>query len=97
MPKGGRAYPPEFRTEAVELYRTSGRSIRDVSSSLGIAGETLRKWIKQEEIDKGSAEGLTTEERDELRSLRRQVKRLTMEREILKKAAAFFAKESDNR
>ena len=97
MPRGGRAYPPEFRTEAVELYRTSGRSIRDVSSSLGIAGETLRKWIKQEEIDKGSADGLTTEEREELRSLRRQVKRLTMEREILKKAAAFFAKESDNR
>jgi transposase-like protein len=94
MPEKGRAYPPEFRGNAVQLYRTSDISIRELASDLGIAGETLRKWIKQVAIDSGRAEVLTAEEREELGELRRKVERLTMEREILKKAAAFFANEN---
>lgn len=95
MPGRGRGYPPEFRENAVMLYRTTDTSIRELASELGIAGETLRKWIKQDAIDGGTAEGLTTEEREELRQLRRDNRRLTMERDILKKAAAFFAQEEN--
>lgn len=94
MPGRGRAYPPEFRANAVELYRSSDVSIRQLAMELGIAIETLRNWVKQDAIDGGTAEGLTTDEREELRELRRKVKRLTMEREILKKATAFFAGEN---
>ncbi len=65
--------------------------------ALGIADQTLRNWIKQAEIDRGEREGLTTEEREELRRLRRENKILREERELLKKAAAFFAKEDGTR
>ena len=95
MPERGRGYPPEFRANAVQLYRNSDVSIRELAAELGIAGETLRKWIKQDAIDSGKAQGLTIEEREELRRLRRENRRLTMEREILKKAAAFFAREGE--
>ena len=94
MPGRGRPYPPEFKAEAVELYRSSDKSIRDIARDLGISAESLRRWVNQHDVDAGKREGLTTEERDELRELRRQVKRLKMEREILKKAAAFFANEN---
>lgn len=93
-----RAYPAEFRADAVRLYRTSGKSIRTVSNELGISGESLRKWIKQVDLDSGArSDGLTTEEREELRRLRRENRILQEEREILKKAAAFFAQESGSR
>jgi transposase len=88
-------YPPEFRREAVELVRTSGTSRRAIAADLGISTETLRQWVKQAELDAGlRQDGLSTDERAELRRLQRENQILRQEREILKKAAAFFAKET---
>jgi transposase len=93
---GKTPYPPEFRRDAVALVRTSGKPVRQAARELGISSETLRNWVKQDRIDQGQgAPGeLTSTERDELRRLRREVTELRLEREILKKAAAFFAKET---
>ena len=97
MPRTKPPYPPEFRREAVELARTSGKPIAQVARDLGVSGQTLHTWIKQADVDAGKREGLTTEEREELRRLRRENRTLVQEREILKKAAAFFARESEGR
>jgi transposase len=97
MPPTKPPYPPEFRREAVQLTRTSGRSIAQVARDLGVSNQTLRNWIKQADVDTGRREGLTTDEREELRRLRRENRTLLQEREILKKAAAFFARESEGR
>ena len=94
MPKTRPPYPEEYRERLVELHR-SGRSIKSLAREFEPSEETIRKWVKQSELDAGERDdGLTTEERAELRRLRRENRRLKMEREILEKAAAWFAREA---
>jgi transposase len=90
-------YPEDFRREAVRLLKSSGKSVPQLASELGISPQSLRNWARQLDVDEGRAEGLSSDEREELRRLRREVRTLTEEREILKKAAAFFAKDSETR
>ena len=87
-------YPQEFKEEAVRLVETSGRPIAEIAADLDVSVQTLRNWLGQARIDSGQQEGITTDERAELARLRRRVKVLEQEREILKKAAAWFAKEA---
>jgi len=95
MPNPHPPYPAEFRAEAVRLYRESGKSLNAVCKDLGISLETLRSWVNQAKIDSGEKAGLTTEERAELARLRKENKTLRMERDLLKKATAYFARESE--
>ena len=91
-----RSFSPEFKAEAVRLCKLGDRNIAKVAKDLDLAENGLREWVKRAAIDAGQGPpgALTTAEREELTRLRAQVKRLEMEREILKTATAFFAKES---
>lgn len=97
MPKTRPPYLPEFRREAVQLVR-SGRSVKDVAESLGCSDQSLHNWVKQEQLDRHERDdGLSSAEREELRRLRGENARLKQEREILKRAAVFFAAETETR
>src|SRR3954452_14552254 len=97
MPKTRPAYPAEFRREAVQMPR-AGRTPRKLAGSLGVSQQTLRNWRRQDQVDRHERDdGLTGDEREELRRLRRENQRLTQERDLLKRAAAFFAKETETR
>ena len=91
-----RQFTAEFKAEAVRLCQVGDRNVGQVAKDLDLTETALRQWVRRAEVDggKGSPGALTTAERDELAQLRRENKRLLMEREILKKAAAFFAKET---
>lgn len=87
-------YPPEFRRRLVELVR-SGRSVNDVAREFQVARQSVVNWVKQEDLDTGRrTDGLTTEEHKELTSLRKRIRELEEEKVILKKAAAWFARET---
>ncbi len=96
MPRTHPPYPPEFRAEAVRLARGSDKSLPALAADLGISSEALRHWVRRADADAGRGQpgALTTDEREELRRLRRENHVLKQEREILKRAAAFFAKET---
>jgi transposase len=97
MPKSRPPYPEEFRREAVQLVR-SGRKVSDVAQSLGVTEQSLRTWVKQNQLDhRERDDGLRSEEREELARLRRENARLRQERDLLKRAAAFFARETEIR
>ena len=90
-------YPEQFRRDAVELVRSSGRSLREVGKELGVNHETLRNWVNAaKQAEAGQPDGveqISAEDRDELRRLRKKVAELELEKEILRKAAQYFAKE----
>jgi len=90
-------YTLEFKREAVKLLRSGDRTVPQLARDLGVSQGSLRTWAAQLDIDEGKAEGLSSAEREELKRLRRENRVLAEEREILKKAAAFFAKEGGTR
>jgi transposase len=87
-------YPAEFRAEAVRLARSSDRSVPQLARELGVSPQTPTNWIAQDRVDAGERPGLTTDERARLRELERENRILREEREILRKAAGFFAQET---
>jgi len=97
VPRTRPPYPPEFKAEAVRLAKTSGETIRQIAKDLGISDQTLRNWVGQDNVDAGKKSGLTSDERTRMRELERENRKLREEREILRKAAAFFAQETGRR
>lgn len=87
-------YPDQFKREAVELVGVSGRPVGQIAEELGVSDQTLRNWIHADAAGQGK-DRLSPDEKEELKLLRKENKRLRMEREILKKAATFFAQEND--
>ena len=88
-------YPKEFRRDAAALVLDQHRTVADVARELGVVEQTLGNWVRQERIDRGERDGTPTELREENARLRREVKRLQIERDLLKKATAFWVKECD--
>ena len=89
-----RPHPPEFRQRAVELARLREKPVAQIATDLGISDSCLRNWMAQADIDEGRREGLSSREREELIELRREARTLKLENEILKRAAAYFAREN---
>ena len=91
-----RTFTKEQKVDAIRLVRVSGEPIGKIARELDLTENSLRNWVRQADIDegKGSAGALTTEEKAEVRRLKKELRRVTMERDFLKKAAAFFAKET---
>ena len=95
MPKSHPPYPEEFRQQILELIR-AGRTPDELAEEFEPTAQTIRNWIKQSELDNGQRhDGLTSDEKAELARLRKENKQLRLEREILSKAAAWFARETD--
>lgn len=95
--KKRRSFTPEYKAEVVALVRKGGKSVGQIARDLGLTETSVRGWVRQADVDAGGGGGsgaLTTSEREELAALRRENKTLKMEREVLKKATAFFAKET---
>ncbi|MCY0989479.1 transposase [Nannocystis sp. ILAH1] len=94
--KKRRAFTPEQKAEAVKIVKNSGKSVTQVAQEMGLTVSALRNWVKQDETSRSPAprESLTADERAELVRLRKELKRVEMERDFLKKAAAFFARET---
>lgn len=98
MPRPRRFFPPEYKAEVVELIRSTGKTVGQVARELNLTETAVREWIKRADLDAGRrSDGLTTAEREELRRLRRENRELREEREILRKAAVFFARETGHR
>jgi len=93
-PRARRSFAPEFEAEVVELVRTSGSPIAEVARRMDLSETAVRAWVRQAEVDSGDREGLTSAEREELARLRKENRVLREERDILKRATAFFARES---
>ena len=90
-----RKFSDEFKRDAVEIVRSSDRSIAEVARELGIYDSSLGSWVRQDQIDRGEREGLSSNDRVRLSELERENARLRMERELLKRAVAFWVKESN--
>ena len=90
-----RKFSDEFKRDAVEIVRASGKPIAEVARELGIYDTMLENWINQDQVNRGERQGLTSAERLELSELRRENARLGMERELLKRAVAFWVQESN--
>lgn len=88
-----RSFTPEFKAEVVELVRSSGKSIPQVARDLDLTETAVRSWVRQADVDAGDRPGLTSAEREELARLRKENRVLREERDILKRATAFFARE----
>ena len=98
MPRTRPPYPEEFRREAIRLAQLGDKPQRQLAKDLGIFDVTLRHWLKEEKAVRGERPGgLSSDEREELQRLRDENAKLRMEREILRKAAVFFAREDDGR
>ena len=89
-----RTFTPEYKAEVVQLCRTGGRAVSEVARDLDLSETVVRRWVNQAEIDGGRCDGMTTAEREELARLRKENRVLREERDILKRAMAFFARET---
>jgi len=94
MKRGRRTFTAEYKGEVVRLYRTTEKTVAQLARELDLTPSAVQRWVSQAEVDSGQREGLTTTEREELAYLRKENRTLREERDILKRATAFFAKET---